>query len=194
MSNPIVDDFSPPDTIRIATINDLAWILHLQELHRHELGRLHAAAITDKIERQKLLLILENGDPAGYVNSTTRRDHHLHILQIAITEELWRTGHASRAIQYLATRARKRGALYITCRTATDLPANRFWPTLGFKQHGTIKGPQRVLNKWAWRLSPIIIPGVRLQFPRLRRKGSRPRATNHPQRDPLGQLYPKPQP
>ena len=105
----------------------------------------------------------ENGDAAGYLNFSHRKDRKTHISQVAVHPDVWRTRAGSRLMDLIAKGARTAGSYAITLHTAVDLPANLFWPSLGYTPQALTNGKRRASLHWALHLfekpaSPIITP------------------------------------
>lgn len=140
------------DLVRSATPADLTYLLHIQNKQTDSIGYVNKGALLERINTGRILVLTHNGDPAGYLNYTHRRDRITHLNQVAVSEELWRIGLGTLAMHQLIENARRCGSLMLHCRTAIDLPANRFWPTLGMRPGPLIPGQRRVLIPWKKRL------------------------------------------
>ena len=145
--------------MRYATIADATYIWDLSERMRDSIGYAPRGAIVDRIERQRVLVIEENGSIAGFISHTHRIDRLTHLPQIGVDPALWRTRAGTLVMQTVIQAARDAGSTALTLRSALDLPANFFWPTLGFLPQGIIAGQRRTLSAWAKPLTD------RLQFP-----------------------------
>src|SRR5437762_2871913 len=70
--------------VRRATPVDLPFVVALQKRDHEALGFIPRAALAEKIERDQLLLVRENGDPAGFLHHGSLAVPEVRIFQAAI--------------------------------------------------------------------------------------------------------------
>lgn len=136
-SNPTLSSSNQKRRVRFGTPTDLPYVYSIMNRMHDRVGYAPKGGLLDRLETRRIIIVEENGDPAGYMSFTHRLDGHTHMSQIAIEEEIWRTAAGTELMQTLIDDARAHGSHGITLRTAIDLDANFFWPTIGFL-------PQRV--------------------------------------------------
>lgn len=149
--------------VRYATEADLNFLVALRGKLNWAVGYTPRGAFQDRIERRRIIVIDERGEPAGYINHTHRKDGLTHISQVAVHPDLWRTACGTHVMQTIINAAQDAGSDALTLRSALDLPANYFWPTMGFLPQGTVQGQVRPLIAWARPLKdrlvfPILSP------------------------------------
>lgn len=143
--------------IRLATESDIKTIMWLQDAWRSSIGYLNRAAHAERIEKQGTLLIFENGEPAGYICTHPGQDSVLWTKQVAIHADLLRSTLGTLIMQRMITTAAAHGCTMIRLRSRPDLPANQFWPGLGFQFAGQMKlrtKKRTVVNEWTRPLTP----------------------------------------
>jgi hypothetical protein len=120
--------------IRESRPGDWAFLDHLQRAHHDAIGFLSRAALEYAIARRRVLLALENGEPAGYLYGKAtyqRREHVAIIFQAAISYDARRRLLGTALVEAFAARLPGRvSQLCLWC--AADLDANLFWTALGF--------------------------------------------------------------
>lgn len=136
-------------TVRPGRPGDVNYLYSLENTLHHAVGFIPRGGLVHRLETHRVLVITENGDPAGYVTFTRRRDGLVHVPQVCVDPEIWRTAAGTQLVTYLRSIAICSGARAITLRSAHDLTCNLFWPTQGFILQGTVHGKQRTLNCWA---------------------------------------------
>ena len=119
-------------SIRIGRPSDLSYVLDLQKRWSNNIGFLRKAALLDYLETKQLLLVLENGQPAGYLNWTCTRKGLVRIPQVAVDPQLLRTTIGTKLMRHVERAAVRGSCSVIRLTSRSDLPANRFWPMLGF--------------------------------------------------------------
>lgn len=139
--------------IRYAEPADVHYVYDLAARFTKMVGFVCRGAIAERVDTRRIILVEENGQPAGFVSLTHRVDQTTHLPQIAVEEELWRTHVGTSLMHVLINSATDAGSLAITLRSALDLHANFFWPQFGFLPQGNIAGRKRVLACWAKPLS-----------------------------------------
>ncbi len=145
-SGPIGD--ATQRVIRPGLPKDLPYLYDLQNKLHASVGYTPKGGLQDRIETGRIIVIQENDDPAGYVNFTHRRDGRTHISQLAVDPAIWRTKAGTDLMQMILDGARRARSTHVTLRTAIELPANEFWPTMGFEENGCQMGRRRWLACW----------------------------------------------
>lgn len=146
--------------VRYGVVADVPYLLHLQNKHKHAVGYAPKGALIDRAETQRILVILENDEPAGYLNYTHRLDGITHVSQVAVDDGIWRTRAGTLIMRTLIDSALDAASVAITLKSALDLQANFFWPTLGFLPNGIVPGTRRPLSVWVKPLHvhPLALP------------------------------------
>lgn len=138
--------------VRMGVESDLDYIVALMSRLNDSVGFCPRGAIAERIETRRIVVVEENGEPAGYVNFTNRRDRTTHISQVAVDPAIWRTTAGTSIVSTILRSATQAGSQLVTLRSALDLPANDFWPTVGFEDVGGQRGQKRWLICWVHRL------------------------------------------
>jgi len=147
---------APARTIRIGLPSDLPYVLHLQNHWSNNVGFLCRSALRDYLEMKQLLLVLENGDPAGYLNWTCTAKGLVRIPQVAVDPQLLRTTIGSKLMRHVERAAIRGNCSLLRLRSRSDLPANRFWPILGFTLTATfLNKTTRMLPNFEWTRSLV---------------------------------------
>lgn len=111
----------------------------LRKKESYCLGFIPAQSYMDAIKRDRLLISTENDEPCGFVlwakRKTTLRFH-----QTAVVADARRVKHATDIVCGVLSRPEGKLARCIRLRVADDLPANRFWSSIGFKIVGNVPG------------------------------------------------------
>lgn len=129
-----------PELGHPALIDELADFC--EDLRRKEaycLGFIPAESYPDAMRRHRLIIALENGEPAGFV-LWAKRGSVLRFHQTAVTHELRRLKHATSIVTAALNTAEGRAAKSIKLRVAEDLQANSFWKAIGFKIYTVVPG------------------------------------------------------
>jgi hypothetical protein len=125
---------SAAPTLRLAQPGDWPFLDLLQRGHHDAIGFLSRSALEHAIERGRVLLALENGEPAGYLygKATYQRQEHVGIIfQAAICYDARRRLLGTALVEAFA--AGLPGCVRQLCLwCAKDLDANLFWSALGF--------------------------------------------------------------
>jgi hypothetical protein len=149
--------------IREARSGDWSFLDHLQRKHHAAIGFLSRAALREAIARRRVLLALENGEPAGYLYGTApyqRREDVAIIFQAAICYDARRRLLGTALVEAFTDRLSAEVAqLCLWC--ASDLDANLFWSALGFSAVATRAGARstgRTHIFWCRRLAAMSDP------------------------------------
>ncbi|MEO8287004.1 MAG: GNAT family N-acetyltransferase [Chloroflexota bacterium] len=134
--------------ICIATEIDLHWLKSLADEHKHELGFVRRGALLRSIEAQCLLTAQYSGAPLGFVQFHHRRDGQTTIYNIVVARNSRGSGVGKALLSGLRMVCITLGQHRIVLKTPVDLPANRFYETVGFVLAGQEAGKARPLNIW----------------------------------------------
>lgn len=160
--DPVTAQPETEHTIHIATEADMNAIINLQEKWKKDVGRLMRSAHGEHIARGDTFLIKHNDEPAGYVIARPGQDARTTVKQVAVHPDLLRTTLGTVLMRRIHRRAVGQGQLTIALRTRTDLPANLFWPTVGYYfagQGASLTGTHSVVNMWVHPLTaPVFVP------------------------------------
>lgn len=155
----------PIRKVRLAIPDDLTFIYDLQRKLEDQVGHAPRGALLDRINTDRIVIVTENDEPAGYLNFSHRKDRKTHISQVAIHPHVWRTQAGTRLMNLIRRAAVDAGSWCITLHTAVDLPANLFWPTLDYRPQTITQGKRRPALHWALDLyrdpAPPIITAIR---------------------------------
>ena len=128
--------------IREARPGDWSFLDHLQRKHHEAIGFLSRAALREAIGRRRVLLALENDEPAGYLYGAApyqRREDVAIIFQAAICYDTRRRLLGTALVEAFTARlSTEVTQLCLWC--ASDLDANLFWSALGFSAAATRAG------------------------------------------------------
>ena len=145
---------TPGRVIRSATPADLQYVYQLQNRLHRLVGYTPKGGLVDRIDSHRMIIVEENGDPAGYVTFTHRRDGRTHLPQIAVDPHIWNTKAGTELMTRLVADANHVGSYAITLKSAIDLDVNTWWGQHGFKPQHVEQTNRRTLVHWAKRLRP----------------------------------------
>lgn len=189
------------NAIRRATLDDIPYIEHLTNRFSRELGFIPRVAIENRIAGVRggyVGLATENDDPAGFLHTGSLARLECRIFQAAIQYDAQRRHLGQALVSNFLAEARASGVKLVTLRCLSDLDANAFWESMGFRRVCTepVSGNKNRglrLNVWALRthtsadlLTPgFIPPPIRTRLQACRDCG---RATTFT-RGPRGELW-----
>lgn len=136
---------------RIATERDWSYILGLSKKHAEELGFIPAAAMQNYLQRGRVSLATENGDPAGYFLTGGLETRQLRIFQACVQIDARGLKHGILLLSDLITRAAASGTHFLSLHCRDGLESNGFWSACGFKNGGLILGGQarkKIVMQW----------------------------------------------
>jgi N-acetylglutamate synthase-like GNAT family acetyltransferase len=142
-------------TIYPATARDVAFVVHLQKLHSGALGFLPRQTHERYIAMSRVLMVQENGCPAGYLNWLCTPAGLVRIPQVAVHPDLLRSHIGTQLIAALRAAALAGNCTTIRLTSRSDLACNAVWPTLGFTPTGyttPANARKRPLIEWSLRL------------------------------------------
>ena len=149
------------DDVRLATSADLSYVVALQKRNGEAIGFIPRAALAEKIQRQQVLLVRENGDPAGFLHHGSIAVPEVRIFQAAIQYDVRRRHHGLALVNTMLGRATEAGAKAVSLRCLDFLDANDFWTASGFQLLGTEPGARGTLNVWGKSIGGVDAPDVR---------------------------------
>lgn len=121
---------------------DWSFLDHLQRRHHDAIGFLSRMALLEAIERKRVWLALENGEPAGYLYGKAgyqRREDVAIIFQAAICYDARRRLLGTSLVEaFISGLPSAVSQLCLWC--AADLDANLFWSALDFEPVATRAG------------------------------------------------------
>ena len=136
--------------IAIASARDLTYIESLSKKHAEELGFLTRSAMASYLDRQRVTLARENGDPVGYF-LTGCAGRRLRIFQACVQMDARGLGHARDLLTDLIARAATAGTSRITLHCRDGLESNGFWSACGFTSAGLLFGGgarRKLIHEW----------------------------------------------
>jgi N-acetylglutamate synthase-like GNAT family acetyltransferase len=120
-------------TIRQATAADLSFLLHLQRTWSNNVGFLPRQCFERYTLSGQILVVTENATPAGYLSWTAAPNGLLRLPQVAVHPDLLRTTIGTKLLRHVVRAAQRHCCSVVRLTSRSDLPANDFWPTLGFR-------------------------------------------------------------
>jgi GNAT superfamily N-acetyltransferase len=132
--------------VRPALPSDLTFLLDLQRKWSNNLGFLPRACFERYTASGQILVVTENDCPAGYLSWTWHKNGLLRLQQVAVHPDLLRTTIGSKIIRHILKAARSRSCSVVRLTSRSDLPANDFWPTFGFRCTAILR-PQTTRNR-----------------------------------------------
>lgn len=136
--------------IERASLPHLPYIVHLSKLHAEELGFLPREAMASYLERGRVTLARENGEPCGYF-LTSALQPQTRIFQAAVQLDARGLGHARTMLGDLIARAAIARCTRITLHCRDGLASNGFWTACGFTGAGLILGGRargKIVLEW----------------------------------------------
>jgi len=103
----------------------------LRRLDTHALGFIPFSGFQQAMLRNRMVIEIENGEPAGFLIWGKKRER-IKIFMIAIQHDARRIFHATNLMTGILTLKDSQGAEYIQLRCADDLESNQFWKSCGF--------------------------------------------------------------
>jgi len=122
--------------LRTAVASDLTFVTSLQRKFSNQLGFLPTTAVDELIGKSRVLLGLENGEPAGYLIARPRlrcQPATAPIVQAAVCMDLRRRSLGMRMVEAVCQDAWVDGRSVVQCWCREDLEACDFWAACGFQ-------------------------------------------------------------
>lgn len=133
-------------SVRAARPSDLAFLLDLQRKWSNNLGFLPRACFERYTESGQILVVTENNQPTAYVSFTASSSGLLRLPQVAVHPDLLRTTIGTKLLRHVIRAALHNRCSLVRLTSRSDLPANDFWPTLGFRCTAILT-PQTTRNR-----------------------------------------------
>lgn len=137
--------------IRKATENDLDAVKAIADAHRTELGFVRRPTLQEAIKRGEVIVAQSGESLVGFVHYHHRRDTQTTLYDIAVAPTFRLAGIGNILVTALIAEAQTLGKQVIILKCPAELPANGFYPRLGFKCQAEEPGKRRKLI--VWRLS-----------------------------------------
>ncbi len=136
--------------------------------HTRELGFYAPAIYHDSADRGRLWVAVQSGSrhAAGFLRFGGS-DRQLRVFQLFTLEAARRTGVGRRLLCELAHYGEEHSILSVTARVASDLAANAFWQSAGFKVHRTVRGGKTSNRKINIYLRELNVPSLFREASRL---------------------------
>jgi len=119
-------------TVRPALPSDLAFLLDLQRTWSNNVGFLPRACFERYTASGQILVVTENDTPAGYLSWTCDARGLCRLPQVAVHPDLLRTTIGTKLLATIRRTALRHNCACLRLTSRSDLPANEFWPELGF--------------------------------------------------------------
>ena len=151
---------SPARTVTVATPSDLSFVVSLQKTWSDNVGFMTTAALKSYINDARILLVLDNRQPAGYLAWTCTKDGLVRIIQLAISPELLRTHLGTKLTAHLIRAAKRGSCSLIRGRSRSNLDSNYLLADLNFQLTGIFLSPtKRSLPLLEWSF-PLLSPNL----------------------------------
>lgn len=137
-------------SITLATPADLAYIVHLSKRHAKEVGFLTRYAMDAYLQKGRVTMARENGDPCGYF-LVGAGGQTLRIFQAAVQLDARGLDHGKRLLSQTIRQGISNHATAITLHCRDGIGSNGFWSACGFSLDGIIfggKSRRRLINCW----------------------------------------------
>lgn len=142
--------------VRTALSPDLAYLDYLQAANRHALGFLSWTALASYLNRRRVLIVLENDEPAGYFLTLSSGK----IVQACVDFDARRHYLATALLTAYLSQLGATCTPYASCWCADGLDANAFWSAAGFVNDATRELRQagrlrRMHRLWSLAVNPV---------------------------------------
>lgn len=139
--------------IRHAIVEEIDLIKRLFDRHKNELGFVIKSALINSIERNELIVAVnERGEIVGVVHYRHRKDGQTTLYSIVV-DATCRLKAIGRALVYeLKNEASGKGQKNILLKCPTELESNKFYEAEHFSLIATDSGKLRPLNIWVFQL------------------------------------------
>lgn len=126
-----------PSTLRIASPQDMSFVRSLAREFSNEVGFIPQQALDWYIDAGGVNLVLENGEPAGYLLGRDQLRWNIAIrpiFQAAIHFDAQRRHHGLALVNAREDAAREAGQVALQACCREGLEANEFWRLAGFEE------------------------------------------------------------
>lgn len=127
-------------------------IKRLADSNRKSLGFVTTQAFLLGIQKQWLLVALQEEKLVGFVHYRHRRDRQTTVYEICVDKDLRQQGIGQRLLEALLDEAKRAGQDRIFLKCPFDLGANAFYEAVGFEQGEREMGRKRALQVWKKQL------------------------------------------
>lgn len=134
--------------IRVAKQRDLNSINALANAHRRELGFVRKVTLAASIHQQEILVAENQDQLVGFVHYHHRCDKQTTLYNIVVLSDRRQRGIGKRLINALVKESRSLDKRWIVLKCPSELPANRFYRHIGFRQWRKEIGKIRMLIVW----------------------------------------------
>jgi ribosomal protein S18 acetylase RimI-like enzyme len=126
----------------------------MADANRSELGFTLRAQIQEAIEQNRAFVALIDKKLVGFVIYRHRkRDLQTTLAEICISQDYRGRGLGKGLIEALVQECLKMSRAFIQLKCPVDLPANKFYERLGFRNISSESGKSRRLNIWVFQTS-----------------------------------------
>lgn len=132
--------------VRAALPADLAFLLDLQRKWSNNVGFLPRACFERYTASGQILVVTENDTPAGYLSWTCDHRGLCRLPQVAVHPDLLRTTIGTKLLATIRRTALRNNCACLRLTSRSDLLANDFWPTIGFRCTAILT-PQTTRNR-----------------------------------------------
>ena len=148
----MADHLAP--NIAMAAPQHLDALKTLADAHKHELGFVNRAILTQAIADSMLLVATHatSGMVIGLLHFYVRRDAAISLYSIVVADGYRRTGVGRALFAALVGHARTLDKTLIRLKCPIDLDANLFYQELGLRKIEEESGKQRALNVWHYTI------------------------------------------
>ena len=146
-------------SIRPATAADLSYIVSLSKKHATELGFLPTLAMANYLERDRVRMATENGEPCGYFLTGGFGVQRLRIFQACVQMDARGLDHGISLLSSTINSALITGTHHITLHCRDGLESNGFWSACGFKSEGLLfggKARRKLIHQWRLDIADAI--------------------------------------
>lgn len=133
-----------------ATSTDLTYIVSLSKRHAEEVGFLTKMAMGAYLDRGRVTMAQENGEPCGYF-LTGGFAPQLRIFQACVQYDARGLAHGKNLLSDLIFRSVTHGVQLITLHCRDGLDSNGFWSACGFRSGGLKLGGsarKKIVHQW----------------------------------------------
>ena len=145
-------------SVKPASVSDLTYIDSLQKKNAEELAFYPKAVFEREVENHRILLARVNNEPAGYIYHGAFGET-LKIHQACIQYDLRGQLYGAELVRNLINLGTNMSSNAILLRCGSDIEANGFWKTMGFKCERITQGGirrKRDINHWVLQLQPTL--------------------------------------
>ncbi len=142
--------------VRPAVLGDLSYVDSLQRKNATALSFYPKVVFEREIQAGRVVLALENDDPAGYCWHGAM-DDICRIHQACIQYDIRGQLHGAAIVKWIEDLATAAGSRCVSLRCAADIEANGFWKAMGYTCEAVLQGGirrSRDINAWTLRLQP----------------------------------------